>query len=173
MFEGEYVQGAKNGCGRKYYPNTGRLMFEGMMKDSKWTGFGRKYYEKGHTCYEGECLNNIPHGFGRYFRLDSSLIYEGSMLKGKFDGVGRLYDEQGKLLYVGEWKDHYKHGIGSYHYDADYIFDGRWCEDKKLGGTVTVINKVKYNQIFFQEGDLDETRGKDHFRQRAIDVEEV
>ncbi len=44
MYEGQYVNGAKSGFGKKFYPS-GKLMFEGQIQDSKWTGFGRKYFE--------------------------------------------------------------------------------------------------------------------------------
>ena len=143
-------------------------MFEGFLKNSKWTGFGRKYYDQtGVIAYEGESLNNLSHGFGRYYRADGSIIYEGTLEKGKFHGFGRLYDDQGKLLYSGEWNQHCKHGLGKYQYDDDYVFEGRWDRDRKLSGTVTVVNQIKYNQIFFNQGELD------HFRQRPSEEEEI
>ena len=44
MYEGEFKEGAKTGCGKKFYPK-GKIMFEGQLIDAIWTGFGRKYLE--------------------------------------------------------------------------------------------------------------------------------
>lgn len=144
MYEGEYTAGAKTGVGRKYY-SSGKRMFEGQMLDGQWTGFGRKYFEdSGRVSYEGECLNSIPHGFGRYYHpVDGgTLWYEGHFKDGKFDGFGRLtnaaeYNGKLQTLYVGEWREGAKHGLGSYYYDDDYVFEGKWAADRKVEGTVT------------------------------------
>lgn len=131
------------------------------MLDSKWTGFGRKYFEdNSHVSYEGECLDNVPHGFGRYFHPinGGTLWYEGHFSHGKFDGFGKLTnagdsDFSGTLniVYVGEWKDGTKHGLGTYIYDQDFIFEGRWHSDRKIEGTVTYC-KQRFRQVFFTEG---------------------
>ena len=44
------------------------------------------------------------------------------------------------MLYEGEWRDGLKHGLGTYHYDKDYIFEGRWHMDLKVEGIVTYLN---------------------------------
>ena len=48
LFEGEYLNGKRNGKGKEYYWDTGKLIFEGeYLNDKKWKGKG---YDK---------LNNI------------------------------------------------------------------------------------------------------------------
>ena len=128
-------------------------MFEGQLIDNKWTGFGKKYFEHNpngtqQPCvwFEGSCLDNIPHGFGRYYHPKNAAIwYEGHFRFGKFDGFGKLTDAaEGKgdrILYVGEWKEGTKHGLGTYYYDSEYVFEGRWKDDKKVEGTVTYVNQ--------------------------------
>lgn len=155
MYEGEYKDGHKTGIGRKFYPN-GKKMFEGTLVDSKWTGFGRKFFENsGMVSYEGECLENLPHGFGKYYHpKNNQLWYEGHFKNGKFDGFGKLTDaaeNDGKnVLYVGEWKDGAKHGLGSYFYDDEFVFEGRWRNDRKVEGTVTYMNQ-RMRQVFFTQ----------------------
>ena len=95
--------------------------------------------------YEGECLDNVPHGFGKYFHPNNgALWYEGHFSNGKFEGFGKLTDaaerEGRRVLYVGEWKEGSKYGLGTYYYDDDYIFEGRWKDDMKIEGTVTYLN---------------------------------
>ena len=74
-FEGEYLNGKRNGKGKEYYLN-GRLMFEGeYINGLKWNGKGydihnnivyelkngngyvKEYYKKGKLFFEGEYLN--------------------------------------------------------------------------------------------------------------------
>ncbi len=177
MYEGEYREGRKTGCGKKYYAS-GKIMFEGQLIDSKWSGFGRKYFEHNpngtsipQIWYEGECQDNIPNGFGKYYHpRNGALWYEGHFKNGKFDGFGRLTDAAeangDKILYVGEWNQGMKHGLGTYYYDTDYIFEGRWKNDIKVEGTVTYLNK-RFKQIFFTQKDFKDENGDAHFRQRA------
>ena len=57
IFEGEYLNGIRNGKGKEYYPN-GKLKFEGEYLNGKRTGKGIKYdkvYES--LNYDGEYLN--------------------------------------------------------------------------------------------------------------------
>ncbi len=55
------------------------------------------------SSYEGEFLDNWPHGKGRYL-FPNGLIYEGEFFKGEFHGKGRLLYENGGYL-EGEWEN--------------------------------------------------------------------
>ena len=90
-------------------------------------------------------MDNVPHGFGKYYHpKNGQLWYEGHFSHGRFDGFGKLTDAAEAhgilLLYEGEWRDGLKHGLGAYHYDKDYIFEGRWHMDLKVEGIVTYLN---------------------------------
>ena len=64
MFEGEYLNGLKNGKGKEYYKN-GQIEFEGeYLYDRKWTGKG---YDK---------LNNVPITIGLKDQIVTSLIMQ-------------------------------------------------------------------------------------------------
>ena len=55
IFEGEYLDGKRNGKGKKYYDD-GKLMFEGEYLDGKRNGKGKEYYKNGQLKFEGEYL---------------------------------------------------------------------------------------------------------------------
>ena len=52
-FEGEYLNGERNGKGKEYYYN-GELKFEGEYLDGKRHGKGKEYYDNGELKFEGE-----------------------------------------------------------------------------------------------------------------------
>ena len=55
-FEGEYLNGKRNGKGKEYYFNSD-LIFEGeYLNDKKWNG-KVKEYDYGILIFEGEYLN--------------------------------------------------------------------------------------------------------------------
>ena len=56
IFEGEYLNGEKNGKGKVYY-NNGKLKFEGEYLNGKKNGKGKQYNYDGELEFEGECLN--------------------------------------------------------------------------------------------------------------------
>ena len=64
--------------------------------------------------YKGEMVDDIYHGYGRYFYLDHRLIYEGGYSKGERKGKGEL--EYSPNLcewkhFIGEWdKNTWKKG---------------------------------------------------------------
>ena len=77
-FEGEYLNGKRNGKGREYNWSNNKLEFEGEYLNGKRNGKGKEYY-------------------------NGKLIYEGGYLNGKRNGKGKEYDQDGKLLFVGEY----------------------------------------------------------------------
>ena len=57
IFEGEYLNGKKNGKGKKFNAN-GELIFEGeYLYDKIWFGKGKEYNYQGIVIFEGEYLN--------------------------------------------------------------------------------------------------------------------
>ena len=53
-YEGEYLNGERNGKGKKYN-YYGKLEFEGEFLNGKtWNGIGKYYYDNGKLEYEGE-----------------------------------------------------------------------------------------------------------------------
>jgi len=77
IFEGEYLNGKKNGKGKEYYEN-GKLKYEGEYINGKKNGKGKEYYENGNIKYEGEYLNDEKNGIGiEYDEKDGYAIFKG------------------------------------------------------------------------------------------------
>ena len=57
MFEGEYINGEKNGKGKEYYGNksmfVNKLKFEGEYLNGERNGNGKEYYENAKLKFEG------------------------------------------------------------------------------------------------------------------------
>ena len=107
IYEGEYLNGKRNGKGKEYH-RTGEIIFEGEYFDNKrWIGTG---YVEGKKIYT---LSNDTNGKGQEFNNSGTLIFEGEYLEGKRNGKGKEYDFNGKLLFEGEYKNDLKwNGIG-------------------------------------------------------------
>ena len=82
LFEGDYLNGERNGKGKKYYAN-GKVKFEGEFLKGKRYGKGKEYYEDGILKFEGEYLNGERNGKGKEYDYNGNIIFEGEYLKGK------------------------------------------------------------------------------------------
>ena len=117
IFEGEYLNGLKNGKGKEYHDN-GELCYEGdYIKGLKY-GKGKEYNEKGELAFEGEFIADKRwSGKGKYYKPYDVLRYEGFYLDGKKNGFGKEYDCDGDLIYIGEFSNEEKYQIMSYLFD--------------------------------------------------------
>ena len=94
IYEGEYLNGKRNGKGKEYH-RTGEIIFEGEYFDNKrWIGTG---YVEGKKIYT---LSNDTNGKGQEFNDFGTLIFEGEYLEGKRNGKGKEYDYNGKHYYL-------------------------------------------------------------------------
>ena len=57
VFEGEYLNGERNGKGKEYHIINGNLVFEGEYLNGKRNGKGKEYDYIGLLVFEGEYLN--------------------------------------------------------------------------------------------------------------------
>ena len=57
IFEGEYLNGKKNGKGKEYYFYDGNLIYEGEYLNGLKHGIGKEYDSNGNLIFEGEYLN--------------------------------------------------------------------------------------------------------------------
>ena len=81
-FEGEYLNGKKNGKGKEYDYYNGKLIFEGEYLNGKKHGKGKEYERNGELIFEGEYLNGKKHGKGKEYETNGELIFEGEYLNG-------------------------------------------------------------------------------------------
>ena len=120
-YEGSWKKDKQNGRGVYTYDD-GKT-WTGEFKDNKmWTGKGFWYYftdgKRNGKTYEGEAVNGLPHGHGKYVYADGS-FYEGEFQAGKRHGQGvyeslGLCDDEGPML-------RYQRG-------------GTWVKDKLVEG---------------------------------------
>ena len=57
MFEGEILNGKRNGKGKEYNDYNGKLEFEGEYLNGERNGEGKEYYDNGKLEFEGEYKN--------------------------------------------------------------------------------------------------------------------
>ena len=59
VFEGEYLNGARNGIGKQYDDYDGKLIYEGEYLNGLRNGRGKEYNPKDMLIFEGEYSNGL------------------------------------------------------------------------------------------------------------------
>ena len=160
LFEGEYLNGKRNGKGKEYNSN-GILKYEGYYKDGKRNGKGKEYFSNEEILiFEGDYLYNSRIKGKEYF-TNGKLDFEGEYLFNE-RWNGKLYDEDGnildkiengkrnvkinksyktkvfkngKLIFEGYILNHIKHGQGKeYDFIERIIFEGEFSYGRRWNG---------------------------------------
>ena len=86
---GNIIYELKNGTGKvkEYNDYDGKLRFEGEYLNGLRNGIGKEYF-KGILEFEGEYLNGLRNGKGKEFNCFGKLIFEGEYLNGERNGKG-------------------------------------------------------------------------------------
>ena len=167
MFEGEYLNGERNGKGKEYY-SKGTLLFEGEYLNGKRNGFGREYDYKGELKFKSEYLNGKKNGKGKKY-LGQYLDFEGEYLndkewignkygyrgeidytlKNNINGAGIEYTDFGKKKFEGQYLNGKRHGPGiEYYKSGNKLFEGEYYFDLKWTGKgYDSSNNIVYNLI--------------------------
>ena len=96
LFEGEYINGERNGYGKEYN-NIENLLYEGEYMNQMRNGKGKEYYNNGIMLFEGEYFEGKKwSGYG--YDINGDLEFE---LK---DGQGNVveFDYDGHKIFEGE-----------------------------------------------------------------------
>jgi hypothetical protein len=126
------------------YKSSERGMLEESNNITKITHCGK-------VVYEGEALNNKPHGEGTLYNTDGS-CYKGSFKNGRKNGHGSLR-KNGKLIYFGYWKDDKYHGEGTVYYSDTSSYFGNFKGGLRNGyGRETTHDNIIYAG-FWKKGD--------------------
>ena len=138
MFEGEYLNGLRNGEGKEYYFN-GQLMFEGEFKGNKiWNGKGYKNMKNVLELKEGKGLLKISDNNG-------NLLLEAVYLNGQKNGKVKEYYDNGKLKFEGEYLNGQKNGKAKeYNNKSKLIFEGEYLYNCRLKGKEYTEDKLEY-----------------------------
>ena len=145
LYEGEFLDGKRNGYGKEYYSD--QIVFEGEYLDGnklKGKGYGKDKYNKGKIIYE---INN-ENGKGKEYDIEGNLIFEGKYLNGKRNGYGREYDFS-SLIFEGEYLNGKKHGWGREYSSKTLIFKGKYFNGVKWSGQggYNYEGKIEYELI--------------------------
>ena len=85
-YEGEYLNGERNGKCKEYNSN-GKLIFEGeYLNGERWNGKVKECYNDGILEFEGEYLNGKRNGKGKEYDTYGKLEFEGEYLNGRRKG---------------------------------------------------------------------------------------
>ena len=91
IYEGEYLNGQKNGKGKEY--KNGKLIFEGeFLNGIQWNGIRKEYNWNDKLSYEGEYLNGQKNGKGKEYWDNGNLRFEGEYLNGERQEKGKEND---------------------------------------------------------------------------------
>ena len=171
-FEGEYLNGKKNGFGKEYivdsasYPGEdstrSKLSFEGQYVNGLKNGKGKEYNEEGKILFEGEYKNGKRwNGIIRNYYYDTIIgsVYE--LINGEKKGKVKEYDINGQLEFEGEYLDGKK--WNGFIYNKD---DAQKYEIKNGNGKIIIYdggilrfegeykNGIKYGKEYNDGGKL-------------------
>ena len=126
-FEGEYLNGRKNGIGKEYFYK-GKLKFEGEYLNGKKNSESKEYYYDRKIKFEGEYFNGLEWN-GKGYDKNNNIVYE--LNNGK--GYVKEYYDNGKLIFEGAYLNGLKNGKGKEYFNDELLFDGEYLNEKKKG----------------------------------------
>ena len=152
LFEGEYLNGEKNGKGKEYN-NNGKLIYEGEYLNDKRNGKGIEYNYKGEIIFEGEYLYNNKIKGREYIKDD--------LKKKKIFSFNFFSHDKGRLEYEGEYLYNKKWNGKGYDKDGNIIYDLK-------NGTGKVKEYVEGNKLIFEGDYLNGKRNGKGIRRRLF-----
>ena len=134
-----FVYQLKGGRGSIKEYNKGELKFEGDYVNGERNGMGKEYNDKGELIFEGEYLNGLKNGKGKEYHDNGELKFEGHYLY-NHKLKGREYNNE-LLEYEGEYFNELRSGKGKEYYNNNLILEGEmWC-DMIWNGKLKEYNK--------------------------------
>ena len=180
IYEGEYLNGKKNGKGKEYYYKD-KIKFQGIyLNDIKMNGIGydinneaiyeikegkghiKEYDYFGNLQYEGEYLYGEINGYVKEYN-NHTIIYEGDYANGKRSGNGKEYNKKSKeLIYEGEYFHGFKRKGRLYinnklEFEGEFLFNKKWSGkgyDNKGNIIYEVINGNGNVKEYFNNGKI-------------------
>ena len=123
----------------------------------EYAGKGTAYYSN-NDIYEGDFLDGIREGRGKYFYSSNGDKYDGEWRQNFKHGIGKmLYNGKGE--YNGYWENGRRHGEGVFTYPNGDIYSGWWKFGEKEG-TGTYLYKASGMKIYGQWKQGKITHGK-------------
>ena len=103
-YEGNIVDGKKNGIMKSYYEN-GQLQEEGHYKEGKYEGLWRRYFDNGILSIKGNYKDDKQDGFWKSYYDNGQLYLDRIYKDGKLEGFWKSYYDNGQLKYEWNYKE--------------------------------------------------------------------
>lgn len=153
FYEGDFVDGKKNGLGVLIAINSGQK-YIGQFKNNLMDGMGILFRNDSTKLYEGYFLEAVYHGKGLLFYEDGKKFFEGEFTKGKAEGNCTQYHKNGNTAFQGAYKDSYKNGFGKAYYESGLIlYEGGFLNDKYHGRGKLYASGYERNKLIY-DGDF-------------------
>ena len=177
IFEGEYLNGERNGYGKELYfsytsqsiphfvANFNKVFgnkYEGEYLNGKKNGKGKEFNWQNNLVFEGEYLNGLRNGKGKEY-FDDQLIFEGEYLNGRKHGEGKEYYINGILKYEGKYSNGFKYEGRGFNMIGDTLY-----ELKEGKGHII---EYEINGILKYEGDNINGKGKKYNYRGKLEYE--
>ena len=126
LFEGEVLNGERNGKGKEYDFN-GKIIFEGeYLNGKRWNGKGFKDDKIIYELKDGK-------GYNQEEYFDGKLNFIGDYMNGERNGKGKEYDFN-NLFFEGEYLNGKRNGKGKEYYSNGTVrFECEYLNDKRNG----------------------------------------
>ena len=151
-----------NGKGyKKEYDEKGKLTFEGEYLNGEKNGKGKEYdYNGNYVIFEGEYLNGKRNGKGKEYKFGDELTFEGEYLNGQRHGKAKEYNSKGELIFEGEYLYSYKlrgkHYVhGKLEYEGEYLRYEKW-NGKGYDENGNIVYELEYGNGNVKEFDINE-----------------
>ena len=123
FLSGKYLIYESNNIGKEYSSYNDELLFDGEYLNGNRNGKGKDYDFNGKLLFVGEYLNGKRNGKGKEYNYNGSLIFEGEFLYGEKNGKGKEYNEDGKLIFKGEYLNGKKWNGKGYDENRNCIYE--------------------------------------------------
>ncbi|OQR91568.1 radial spoke head 10 family protein [Achlya hypogyna] len=133
-YDGDWKLGLRDGQGTMRYAK--KLVYKGSWRDDVKAGRGvMQWLDRGES-YDGDWLDDRPHGVGTHVwrggkGRDRVSRYEGEFARGLRDGYGVFYYSNG-ARYEGHWERNVKHGLGLFFFEDGTIYEGEFDNDRMV-----------------------------------------
>ena len=167
FFSGKYIIYEEERKGKIYNAFNNILIYEGELLNGKKNGKGKEYGYNGDLIFEGEFLNGkrvikgkenkFKEGYVYQYNTFNILIFEGEYLNGRRNGKGKEYYENGDLKFEGEYLNGQLNGKGKEYYGNGKLkFDGEFFYGKKWKGILFDMNNNIIGEILKGKGYIKE-----------------
>lgn len=136
--------------------------YTGQHIDGKRDGAGTMHYAGTHDTYQGEWVNDRPHGEGKFSRGNGMGEFEGLWKEGALhlvkQGIASVIDQDGNQ-YDGSFRDWKKHGTGTLTKVDGEKYIGNWVYGVRHGfGTLIYPDMSRFEGVF--DNDMPTSEGQ-------------